>query len=72
MSYGHDRTYKKVEVIGVSKNSIEDAIQVAVSRANQSLNKVSWFEVGEIHGHVSPEGKVDEYQVIMKVAFELE
>ena len=43
MSYGHDRTYKKVEVIGVSKKGIEDAIQVAVSRAHQSLNKVSWF-----------------------------
>ena len=72
MGYGHDRTYKKVEVIGVSKNSIEDAIQVAVNRASQSLSKVSWFEVGEIHGHVGSEGKVDEYQVIMKVAFELE
>ena len=72
MGYGHDRTYKKVEVIGVSKNSIEDAIQVAVNRASQSLNKVSWFEVGEVHGHVGNDGKVDEYQVIMKVAFELE
>lgn len=72
MSYGHDRTYKKVEVIGVSKKGLEDAIQVAVNRASQSLNKVSWFEVGEIHGHVGADGKVDEFQVIMKVAFELE
>ena len=72
MSYGHDRTYKKVEVIGVSKNGLEDAIQVAINRASQSLNKVSWFEVGEIHGHVGTDGKVDEFQVIMKVAFELE
>ena len=72
MGYGHDRTYKKVEVVGVSKNGIEDAIQVAVSRANRSLNRVSWFEVGEIHGHVDKDGKVDEFQVIMKVAFELE
>ncbi len=72
MGYGHDRTYKKVEVIGVSKNGIEDAIQVAVNRASHSLNKVSWFEIGEIHGHVGNDGKVDEFQVIMKVAFELE
>ncbi len=71
MGYGHDRTYKKVEVIGVSKNGVEDAIQVAIDRANQSLKKVSWFEVGEIHGHVGSDGKVDEYQVVMKVAFEL-
>ena len=72
MGYGHDRTYKKVEVIGVSKNGVEDAIQVAVTRANKSLNKVSWFEVDKIHGHVDADGKVNEYQVLMKVAFELE
>jgi len=71
MGYGHDRTYKKVEVVGVSQKGLEDAIQVAVTRASQSLSKVSWFEVGEIHGHVDADGKVDEYQVIMKVAFEL-
>ena len=71
MSYGSGRVYKKVEVVGVSKNGIEDAIQSAISRAQQTLNKVSWFEVGEIHGHVSSDGKVDEYQVVMKVAFEL-
>ena len=29
--YGQDRVYKKVEIIGVSKNSIEDAIQSALS-----------------------------------------
>ena len=71
MSYGDDRTYKKVEMIGVSKNGLEDAIQVAVTRAQQTLSKVSWFEVGEIHGHVSPDGTISEYHVVMKVAFEL-
>lgn len=71
MGYGDNRIYKKVEVIGVSEKGIEDAIQVAVSRAQKTLSKVSWFEVGEIHGHVGADGKVDEYQVVMKVAFEL-
>jgi len=71
MSYGEDRVYKKVEVVGVSKKGIEDAVQVAVNRAQKTLNKVSWFEIGEIHGHVGPDGNVDEYQVMMKVAFEL-
>lgn len=71
MSYAEDRVYKKVEVIGVSEKGIEDAIQVAISRAQQTLNKVSWFEVGEIRGHVDSDGKINEYQVIMKVAFEL-
>ena len=71
MSYGQGRTYKKVEVIGVSAAGIEEAIQQAVTRAQQSLDKLSWFEVQEVRGHIGDDGKVSEYQVVIKVAFEL-
>ena len=69
--YGEDRTYKKVEVIGVSKTGIEGAIQSAVRKAHKTLDKLSWFEVGEIRGHVGDDGAVTEYQVVLKVAFQL-
>ncbi|HEY6873782.1 MAG TPA: dodecin [Geobacteraceae bacterium] len=69
--YGQDRIYKKVEVIGVSKNGIEAAIQTAVEKAHKTLDKISWFEVGDIRGHVGDDGKVTEYQVVLKVAFQL-
>jgi flavin-binding protein dodecin len=72
MTYGKERIYKKVEVIGVSKESIEGAIQAAVSRAHQTLQGLSWFEVGDIRGHIDEQGKVSEYQVVLKVAFELQ
>jgi len=71
MTYGQGRTYKKVEVIGVSGGGIEAAIQQAVDRAQKSLDKLSWFEVQEIRGHIGDDGKVNEYQVVLKVAFEL-
>jgi len=71
MTYGQGRTYKKVEVIGVSGAGIEDAIQQAVTMAQQSLEKLSWFEVQDIRGHIGDDGKVNEYQVVLKVAFEL-
>jgi len=71
MTYGKDRVYKKIEVIGVSGKSIEAAIQAAVSKAHNSLEKLSWFEVEEVHGHIGEDGKVKEYQVLVKVAFEL-
>ncbi|MBE0575899.1 MAG: dodecin domain-containing protein [Desulfuromonadales bacterium] len=71
MTYGQGRTYKKIEVIGVASSSIEDAIQQAVSRAQKSLDKLSWFEVQEVRGHIGDDGKVNEYQVVIKVAFEL-
>ncbi len=71
MAYGKERIYKKVEVIGVSGQSIEAAIQAAVSKAHNSLEKLSWFEVEEVHGHIGEDGKIREYQVLVKVAFEL-
>ena len=71
MAYGQGRTYKKVEVIGISSAGIEDAIQQAITRAQQSLDKLSWFEVEDIRGHIGENGQVDEYQVILKVSFEL-
>lgn len=72
MTYGKDRVYKKVEVIGVSRESIEGAIQAAVTRAHETLQGLSWFEVGDIRGHIDEQGKVSEYQVVLKVAFELQ
>lgn len=71
MTYGQGRTYKKVEVIGISSVGIEDAIQQAVTRAQKSLEKLSWFEVQEVRGHIGDDGKVNEYQVVIKVSFEL-
>jgi len=71
MAYGKERIYKKVEVIGVSGEGIEAAIQAAVSKAHNSLEKLSWFEVEEVHGHIGEDGKIREYQVLVKVAFEL-
>ena len=69
--YGADRIYKKVEVIGVSTKGFEPAIQAAVNKAHKTLDKLSWFEVGDIRGHVAEDGTVKEWQVVLKVAFQL-
>lgn len=71
MPYGESRVYKKVEIIGTSEKSVEGAIQSAVDRAKSSLEKLSWFEVQEVRGHIGDDGKVTEYQVVLKIAFEL-
>ena len=69
--YGKDRIYKKVEIVGVAPGSIEAAIEKALVKAHDSLERLSWFEVESVRGHIGPEGKVSEYQVVLKVAFEL-
>ena len=69
--YGKERVYKKVEIIGVSSKSIEAAIETAITKAQSSLDKLSWFEVGDIRGHIGEDGRVAEYQVVIKVSFQL-
>ncbi len=71
MTYGEGRIYKKIEVIGISSESVENAIQAAVTKASKSIEGISWFEVQDVRGHVSAQGQVDEYQVVIKVAFEI-
>lgn len=70
--YGAERVYKKIEVIGVSNKGIEAAIESALAHARKSLHKLSWFEVEEVHGHIGEDGTVAEYQVLLKVAFQID
>ena len=63
--------YKVVEIVGTSERSIEEAIQNGIGRAVESLRKIGWFEVIQTRGHVS-EGRIDHYQVTMKIGFTLE
>lgn len=66
-----DNVYKKIEIVGSSTTSIEDAIENAVERAGQSVDNLGWFEVTETRGHIV-DGKVQHYQVTLKIGFTLE
>ena len=65
-----EKTYKLIELVGVSSESIEDAIQSAISRANQTLKNLDWFEVTETRGLIQ-DGKINQFQVKLKVGFRL-
>ena len=60
--------YKVIELVGSSPDSIEDAIQTAVSRAGKSLKNLRWFEVVQTRGHIE-NGRIGHYQVTLKVGF---
>jgi flavin-binding protein dodecin len=64
------KTYKLIELVGTSTKSYEDAIQNAVTQAAKSLKALSWYEVIQMRGAII-DGKVTEYQVILKVGFKL-
>ena len=65
-----DNVYKKIELVGSSKKSVEDAIQNAITNASKSLEHLDWFEVQDVRGDIK-NGAVDYYQVTLKVGFRL-
>lgn len=66
-----DHVYKKIELVGSSTTSIEDAVATALSRAQQTIRNMRWFEVVETRGHIE-DGKINHWQVTVKVGFTLE
>ena len=63
--------YKKIELVGSSPDSIEDAVQNAISKAAKSLRNLRWFEVLETRGQIE-EDKIGHWQVTIKVGFTLD
>lgn len=63
--------YKKIELVGSSPNSIEEAVQNAVAKASRSLRSLRWFEVLETRGQIE-DGRIAHWQVTIKVGFTLE
>ena len=63
--------YKKIELVGTAETSVEDAVQNALSKASETIEKLRWFEVLETRGHIE-DGKIAYWQVTIKVGFQVE
>jgi hypothetical protein len=66
-----DHIYKKIQLVGSSKEGIEDAINNAIARAGKTVRQMRWFEVTETRGNIE-NGKVAHWQVTLLVGFALE
>jgi dodecin len=60
--------YKKLELTGSSNVSIEDAVQLAVSKAAETVHNLGWFEVTEIRGRING-AQIEAWQVTVKIGF---
>ena len=78
-----DHVYKKIELVGSSPNSTDDAIRSAIEKASRTLRHVDWFQVIEHRGHVVDgkvaqtrghieDGKISHWQVTVKIGFTLD
>jgi len=63
--------YKKIELVGSSSKSIEDAVNNAVERAAETIRHIRWVEVVETRCHVE-ENKIAYWQVTVRIGFTLD
>ena len=63
--------YKKIEIVGSSPTSIEEAVNNAVAKASESIRNIKWVEVVETRGHVENQ-KIAYWQVTIKIGFALD
>ncbi len=63
-----DHVYSVTEIVGTSKESVEDAVQQGIKTASKTLRNLAWFEVIQIKGHIT-DGEVGHFQVGMKLGF---
>jgi flavin-binding protein dodecin len=63
--------YKKLEIIGSSSTSIEEAVNNAVAKAAETIRNIRWVELVETRCHVE-EQKIAYWQVTCKIGFTLD
>ena len=66
-----DHTYRVTEIVGTSPDSVQQAIENGIARAAKTLRNLDWFETTEIRGHLD-EGRIQHFQVTMKVGFRID
>jgi flavin-binding protein dodecin len=71
VAHAEGHTYRVIELVGTSENSVEEAINRAIERAHQTIRHLRWFEVARTSGHIK-DGKVSQFQVTLKVGFTME
>lgn len=64
------RVYKRIDLVGISTEGFEDAINNAISKASETVSGLSWFEVKELRGSIS-NSQVKEYQATVVLNFEV-
>ncbi len=66
-----DHVYKKIELTGSSKVSMQDAIENAIARAAKTVRQMRWFEVVDTRGYLE-DNKIAYWQVTVKIGFNIE
>jgi len=66
-----EHVYKKIELVGTSPVSFDQAVKNALDRARKTVRNMRWFEVTETRGYLE-DGVIAHWQVPLKVGFTLD
>lgn len=66
-----DSVYKRIELVGTSEKSWEDAARKAVERASESLRDLRIAEIEKLDMQLE-DGEVRAYRALVKVSFKYE
>jgi len=61
-----DHVYEKIEVVGSSKESIEDAVRNAVAKVAEKRKNLRWLEVVETRCHLEHDA-IAHWQVTVRI-----
>lgn len=67
----NDHVYKHIHLTGSSTEGIEQAVNMALAKAGDSVRNLNWFKVIETRGHIV-DGRVGHWQVTIEVGFRLD
>lgn len=63
--------YKKIQLVGSSREGVDDAIRRAITKASETMRNLDWFEVDEIRGWIK-DGQPQHFQVTLHVGFRID
>lgn len=66
-----NEVYKLIELTGCSDSSMEEAVENAIKRADETIKNLCWFQVTETRGSID-RGRIKHWQVSLKVGFAVE
>lgn len=61
-----NHTYRKIELVGSSPVSIDEAVKNAVAKAGETEKNMRWLEIVETRAHLD-EGQIAHWQVTVKI-----
>jgi len=63
-----EHVYKKIEIVGSSSVSTDEAIKNAIAEASKTIKNMNWFEVVDTRGYLDG-GQVSYFQVTIRIGF---